>query len=129
MKKLLTATAASALLAASAVAAEDVKIGVILGFTGPLESITPMMAAGAEMAMAEVTASGKLLDGATVTPVRADSTCIDAAAATAAAERLITSDKVNAIMGADCSHPSRSRSLSQHGAPGPFLEDAGRRGP
>jgi branched-chain amino acid transport system substrate-binding protein len=103
MKKLLTATAASALLAASAVAAEDVKIGVILGFTGPLESITPMMAAGAEMAMAEVTASGKLLDGATVTPVRADSTCIDAAAATAAAERLITSDKVNAIMGADCS--------------------------
>jgi branched-chain amino acid transport system substrate-binding protein len=103
MKKLLTATAASALLAASSVAAEDVKIGVILGFTGPLESITPMMAAGAEMAMAEVTASGKLLDGATVTPVRADSTCIDAAAATAAAERLITSDKVNAIMGADCS--------------------------
>jgi branched-chain amino acid transport system substrate-binding protein len=67
MKKLLTATAASALLAASSVAAEDVKIGVILGFTGPLESITPMMAAGAEMAMAEVTASGKLLDGATVT--------------------------------------------------------------
>ncbi|HAM90950.1 MAG TPA: branched-chain amino acid ABC transporter substrate-binding protein, partial [Rhodobacteraceae bacterium] len=41
--------------------------------------------------------------GATVTSVRADSTCIDAAAATAAAERLVTSDKVNAIMGADCS--------------------------
>jgi branched-chain amino acid transport system substrate-binding protein len=103
MKKLLTATAASAILASTAIAAEDVKIGVILGFTGPLESITPMMAAGAEMAMAEVTASGKLLDGSTVTPVRADSTCVDAAAATAAAERLITSDKVNAIMGADCS--------------------------
>jgi len=103
MKKLLTVTAASAILASSAIAAEDVKIGVILGFTGPLESITPMMAAGAEMAMAEVTASGKLLDGSTVTPVRADSTCVDAAAATAAAERLITSDKVNAIMGADCS--------------------------
>lgn len=103
MKKLLTATAASAILASSAIAAEDVKIGVILGFTGPLESITPMMAAGAEMAMAEVTASGKLLDGSTVMPVRADSTCIDAAAATAAAERLITSDKVSAIMGADCS--------------------------
>jgi len=103
MKKMLTATAASAILASSAIAAEDVKIGVILGFTGPLESITPMMAAGAEMAMAEVTASGKLLDGSTVTPVRADSTCVDAAAATAAAERLITSDKVNAIMGADCS--------------------------
>jgi branched-chain amino acid transport system substrate-binding protein len=35
--------------------------------------------------------------------VRADSTCIDAAAATAAAERLITSDGVEGIVGADCS--------------------------
>jgi branched-chain amino acid transport system substrate-binding protein len=96
------ATAASALFAGTAFA-EDVKIGVILGFTGPLESITPAMGAGAEMAMAEVSASGALLDGSTVTSVRGDSTCIDAAAATAAAERLVTSDKVNAIMGADCS--------------------------
>ena len=102
MKKLLCATAVAALSAAAA-QAEDVKIGVILGFTGPLESITPQMAAGAELAMKEVSDSGKLLDGSTVTPVRADSTCIDAAAATAAAERLVTTDKVNAIMGADCS--------------------------
>jgi branched-chain amino acid transport system substrate-binding protein len=35
--------------------------------------------------------------------IRADSTCIDAAAATPAAERLVTSDNVAAIMGADCS--------------------------
>jgi branched-chain amino acid transport system substrate-binding protein len=53
--------------------------------------------------MKEVTDSGLLLDGSTVTSVRADSTCIDSAAATAAAERLVTSDKVNAIVGADCS--------------------------
>jgi branched-chain amino acid transport system substrate-binding protein len=102
MKKLLMATAATALLAGG-VSAEDVKIGIILGFTGPLESITPDMASGAEMAMKEVTDSGKLLDGATVTPVRADSTCIDSAAATSAAERLVTSDGVSGIMGADCS--------------------------
>lgn len=102
MKKLLLATAATALMAGS-VSAEEIKIGVILGFTGPLESITPAMGAGAELAMKEVTDSGKLLDGATVVSVRGDSTCVDAAAATAAAERLITSDKVNAIMGADCS--------------------------
>ena len=31
----------------------SVKIGVLLGFTGPIESLTPDMAAGAEMAMAE----------------------------------------------------------------------------
>ena len=103
MKKLLLATAACALTAGAAVAAEDVKLGIIFGFTGPLESITPSMASGAELAMKEVTDSGKLLDGTKVSSVRGDSTCIDAAAATAAAERLVTSDKVAAIIGADCS--------------------------
>ena len=106
MKKLLLATTAFAVTAGAAFAdahANEVKIGVILGFTGPLESITPAMGAGAELAMSEVTESGALLDGATVTPVRGDSTCIDAGAATTAAERLVTSDGVAALMGADCS--------------------------
>ncbi|MDF1801305.1 ABC transporter substrate-binding protein [Thalassovita sp.] len=106
MKKFLMATAATALMAGAALAGShgnEVKLGVILGFTGPIESLTPAMAAGAEMAMTEVTASGKLMGGAKVTPVRADSTCVDAGAATAAAERLITSDGVKGIMGADCS--------------------------
>ena len=102
MKKLMMATAASALLAGGAYA-EDVKIGIILGFTGPLESITPHMRDGAKLAMKEVSDSGKLLGGMTVTPVEGDSTCIDAGAATAAAERLITADGVKGIMGADCS--------------------------
>lgn len=101
MKKLLLATAAMAL--ASAATAEEIKLGVSLGFTGPLESLAPAIAQGAELAMAEVTESGKLLGGATVTSVRGDSTCIDAATATAVAERLITGDKVNGIMGAMCS--------------------------
>ncbi len=102
MKKLLMASAATALMAGAA-SAEDVKLGVILGFTGPIESLTPHMADGAEMAMAEVTASGKFLGGGSVTSVRADSTCVDSAAATAAAERLITAEGVKGIMGADCS--------------------------
>ncbi len=102
MKKLLLASAATALMASGAMA-EEIKLGIIFGFTGPIESLTPAMADGAELAMKEVTDSGKLLDGATVTPVRADSTCIDAGAATAAAERLVTSDGVAAIVGADCS--------------------------
>ncbi|MEL6242572.1 MAG: ABC transporter substrate-binding protein [Pseudomonadota bacterium] len=106
MKTMLTACAASALLAGAAFAgghAKEVKIGIILGFTGPIESLTPSMADAAELAMKEVTDSGLLLDSATVTSVRADSTCIDAGAATAAAERLVTGDQVNGIMGADCS--------------------------
>ena len=102
MKKLLVAAMASALVATPAMAA-DVKIGVLLGFTGPIESLTPDMASGAELAMKEATDSGAFMGGSSVTPVRADSTCVDAAAATAAAERLITSDGVSGIMGADCS--------------------------
>jgi len=102
MKRILLATAASVMVAGIA-QAEDVKIGVIFGFTGPLESITPGMAAGAEMAMKEATDSGSFMDGSTVTPVRADSTCVDATAATAAAERLVTAEGVKAIIGGDCS--------------------------
>ncbi|EIE51623.1 branched-chain amino acid ABC transporter substrate-binding protein [Salipiger aestuarii] len=102
MKKWLLASAAS-LLATGAVTAEDARIGVILGFTGPIESLTPGMAASAELALSEVNDSGAFLTGITLVPERADSTCIDAAAATAAAERLVTTDGVLAIMGADCS--------------------------
>ena len=102
MKKLLLASTILAGMAGSAFAdGHAVKMGVILGFTGPIESLTPDMASAAELAMSET--AGKVLDGKTVVPVRGDSTCTDAAAATAAAERLITSDGVVAIMGADCS--------------------------
>ena len=65
MKKLLIALAATTMLTTSALA-EDVKIGVILGFTGPIESLTPDMAAGAELAMKEVSDSGALLGGSKV---------------------------------------------------------------
>jgi branched-chain amino acid transport system substrate-binding protein len=102
LKKLLLASAAIS-LCASASYAEDIKMGVLLGFTGPLESLAPAMAQGAEMAMKEVSDSGKLLGGDTVTPVRGDSTCVDAAAATAAAETLVTTDGVKGILGAMCS--------------------------
>ncbi len=89
--------------AMSAGIAEDIKIGVVLGYTGPIESLTPDMAESAEHALQEASDSGILLGGAMLESVRGDSTCIDSAAATAAAERLITSDNVAAIMGADCS--------------------------
>ena len=102
MRKTIVLATVAALFTAPAFA-ETVKMGILLGFTGPIESLTPDMAAGAELAMAEATNSGNFMNGSKVVPVRADSTCVDAAAATAAAERLITSDKVVSIMGADCS--------------------------
>jgi branched-chain amino acid transport system substrate-binding protein len=80
----------------------EIKVGIILGFTGPIESLTPAMAASAELAFKEASDSGSLLGGETITPVRADSTCVDSAAAQSAAEGLV-SEGVAAIMGADCS--------------------------
>ncbi|NRP95791.1 Leucine-, isoleucine-, valine-, threonine-, and alanine-binding protein precursor [Marinobacterium sp. xm-g-59] len=107
MKKLALAVAAASMIAGAAQAGShmpsEVRLGVALGFTGPAESLAADMAAGAEMAMKEVADSGKLLGGAKVTPVRADSTCVDASAAAAAAERLISAEKVDAIVGALCS--------------------------
>ncbi|WP_296477169.1 ABC transporter substrate-binding protein [Roseinatronobacter sp.] len=102
MKKLLLASTALAFSAGMALA-DEVKMGVLLGFTGPIESITPFMADGAEMAWNEINESGMFLGGHTITSVRADSTCVDSSAAQAAAERMISSDGVVAIMGADCS--------------------------
>lgn len=105
MKKVLLASAATLALtgAAHADAHGGVKLGIMLGFTGPAESLAPDMANGAELAIAEVSESGKFLNGAAITSVRGDSTCIDAAASTAVAERFITSEGVDGIVGALCS--------------------------
>ncbi|MCZ0963295.1 ABC transporter substrate-binding protein [Paracoccus benzoatiresistens] len=102
MKKLLLATAMGALMAGAA-GAEEIKLGMSLGFTGPLESMAPGMKSGAELAMKEVSDSKLLLGGSTVVPVQGDSTCIDAAAATATVERLITAEGVKGIVGGMCS--------------------------
>ena len=79
-----------------------IKMGIILGFTGPIESLTPAMAASAELAFKEASDSGSLLGGKKISVTRADSTCVDSAAAVTAAEGLISGGVV-AIMGADCS--------------------------
>ena len=105
MKKMLMATTAAALVATSALAgghAKEVKLGIEFGFTGPIESLSGPMAQGAELAMQEATDSGKLLDAAKVTPIRADSGCIDNGLAVSNAERLIA-DGIHGLIGADCS--------------------------
>lgn len=107
MKKLLLATAATGLFAGAA-AADEMKLGILFSFTGPIESITPAMAASAELAIAEANASGLFLGGTTISTVQGDATCSDTAVATATAERMVTSDGVSAIIGSDCSGASRS---------------------
>lgn len=102
LTKLMMVALAASLIPAAA-SAQTIKMGVILGFTGPIDSLTPPMADSAELAFREASDSGQLLGGRQIESVRADSTCVDSAAAVAAAERLVTSDKVVGIMGADCS--------------------------
>ena len=102
---MLMATTAAALVATGAYAeshTKEVKLGVLLGFTGPIESLTGPMSAGAEMAMKEISDSGLLMDGATVASMRADSGCIDNGLAVSNGERLIA-DGVSGLIGADCS--------------------------
>ena len=101
MKKLiLTAFLFVSIISTNVLA--DIKMGIILGFTGPIESLTPAMAASAELAFKEASDSGSLLGGKRISVERADSTCVDSAAATTAAEGLVANGVV-AIMGADCS--------------------------
>lgn len=101
MKRLFIAAFMSlSILMTSAFA--EIKMGIILGFTGPIESLTPAMRDSAKLAFKEASDSGSLLDGEKITVLEADSTCVDSAAATTAAEGLV-SQGVAAIMGADCS--------------------------
>jgi branched-chain amino acid transport system substrate-binding protein len=65
-KKTALSLASAALLGSSLVFAgghaKTVKLGVVLGFTGPAESLAESMARGAELAMKEVSASKLLLN-------------------------------------------------------------------
>jgi len=101
MKKLFIAAIMSvSLLMTSAFA--EIKVGIILGFTGPIESLTPAMRDSAKLAFQEASDSGGLLGGETITVIEGDSTCIDSSAAQSVAESQV-SQGVAAIMGADCS--------------------------
>jgi branched-chain amino acid transport system substrate-binding protein len=99
--KITFAVAGSALLAQSAVA--DVKIGALMGYTGPIESLTVGINRGAEIAAEEINAAGGVAGGNMLQMVNADTTCVDATTASAAADRLVNAETVAAIVGALCS--------------------------
>ena len=110
MKRFFIASAVALAFSTTAQAADSVKIGILMGFTGPIESLTVGIANGAKLALKEVSDSKRLLSGypggIKLEAVDADTTCVDAAAATASAERLVNSDGVAAIVGALCSGSS-----------------------
>ncbi len=102
-RKLIAATvAATALVAASAASAEDVKLGFLGGFTGPIETLVPPIHDAAALAVKHVNDQGGILGGK-LSMVQADSTCIDATAASNAADRMVNAENVTALVGPLCS--------------------------
>jgi len=95
------AIAASALSLAGAAQAE-VKIGFLGGFTGGIESLTPSIFAGAQLAVQQVNEQGGILGGQTLVMPSGDTTCGDASAASNAADRMVNTENVTAIVGALC---------------------------
>lgn len=118
LKKTLALTVAASVFAVAAPAlAEDVKLGFLGGFSGPLESLTPPIYEGVKLAASQINAQGGILDGGTLEVISGDSTCADATAAANAADKQINTDQVSAIIGPMCSGATIS-AANNAGIPG-----------
>ena len=80
----------------------EVKIGFLGGFTGPIESFAPGIFQGAVAVADEINANGGLMDGHQMVLISGDSAC-DASGAANAADRLVNSENVAALVGPMCS--------------------------
>lgn len=96
-----TAVAVSSLALAGAAQAE-VKVGFLGGFTGGIESLTPPIFDGAQLAVTQINEQGGILGGQTLEMPSGDTTCSDASAASNSADRMVNSEDVTAIVGALC---------------------------
>lgn len=100
LTKIAGLTAAAVLLSGTAYAA-DTTIGVVLGFTGPLDTLSPPMLAAAELAAKNINDQGGI-NGGQLKIVTGDDNCVTADMATAAATQAIEAGAV-AILGGMCS--------------------------
>ena len=80
---------------------KEIKIGILLGFTGAVESLTPSMADAAELAFDEILKDQNLKEKLNFNLQRADSTCSNIKSAKKAAMEMIN-DGVKFIIGAAC---------------------------
>ncbi len=101
-KRVLVSAVAASALALSGMAQAEVKIGFLGGFTGGIESLTPPIFDGANLAVEQINAQGGLLDGQDIVMPTGDTTCSDASAASNAADRMVNTEQVTAIVGALC---------------------------
>ncbi len=79
----------------------EVKIGIVLDFTGPIMSLTPAMASSANLAFEEASESGSFLGGQTIKTIKADTKCVDSTGATVSTNKIIKQGIV-AIVGSAC---------------------------
>ena len=79
----------------------EIKVGILLGFTGAVESLTPSMADSAELAFAEVVNDKDTFNEITFKVIRVDTTCNNIKLAKNATKKIIN-DGVSAIIGAAC---------------------------
>lgn len=101
----LIVTMLAAALALPASAADPVRIGVVLPFTGPVASDGTRTFNGVQLAVNELNAKGGISVGgakARVEVVKEDSTC-NPRLSVAATEKLMTRDRVSAVVGDFCS--------------------------
>ena len=93
--------AVAAMLAASPVLAADVKVGILGDITGPIEALAGPIVKSAQTAFDEINAQGGILDGGKIVVVTGDSAC-DPSVAGPAADKLVNTDQVTAMVGAFC---------------------------
>lgn len=94
----LITTALVATIVSTSVAAEDVKVGALMGITGPLANFIPPILNAAKLAEADVNAGGGILGGGKFTLVVSDGQAA-AQPSVDAASKLVNLENVAAIMG------------------------------
>jgi branched-chain amino acid transport system substrate-binding protein len=98
--KLILASVLAATAVAAAPAQAQVKLGILGDITGPIESLAPPIVGGAQLAFTHVNEQGGLL-GQQIEAIVGDSAC-DATVAGPAADKLVNTDQVTAMVGAFC---------------------------
>ncbi|QNI01576.1 ABC transporter substrate-binding protein [Halomonas sp. SH5A2] len=101
-KRIIATAVAVSSLALAGAAQAQVKVGFLGGFTGGIESLTPPIFDGAQLAVKQINEQGGILDGQTLEMPSGDTTCSDASAASNSADRMVNSEDVTAIVGALC---------------------------
>jgi branched-chain amino acid transport system substrate-binding protein len=102
-KTLTLAVAATSLILATPVLAQEVKIGFLADQQGGIAGFAPGMVAAGNLAIANVNDQGGILDGQTLVSVIAEGGCGDNSLVVPSADRLVNAENVTAIFGGYCS--------------------------